>query len=326
MKASLKAFMKGIIDYAGLFPPADLSLDTSIQKYSKYRKLDDAWMLSRFIIPAWRLAELEPYQSTLFKEGEPFAFSVLGKGTETVSEYRNQLNTLVKNIEQFHAFHGDRVTTDILEIKLPQEAVFACDKELLIDLCQETAEKFDESEALPSQVFLEGFFEANWKKEIGLVLEAISDHNQVLAGHRFEELGFKLRCGGVKADMFPSIDEVAFALNRARDYNIAAKCTAGLHHPIRHYADSVQTKMHGFFNVFGGAMLSYAHDLSDHELAKIIREEDPEHFKFTDDGFVWNDLMVSIDEILELRDVALVSFGSCSFDEPREDLEQLGLM
>lgn len=326
MKSSLKAFMKGIIDYAGLFPPADLSLDTSIQNYSNYRKSDDAWMLSRYIIPASRLGELEPYRETLFDEGDPFAFSVLGKGTETVSEYRDQLESLVNEIEEFHQINGDRVTTDILEIKLPREVVFACDADLLSDIYEETVEKFAQSELLPSQVFFEGFFEENWEKEIGQVLEAMNRYNQDFQSDTFREIGFKLRCGGVKAHIFPSVEEVAFALNRAREYNLGVKCTAGLHHPIRHYADSVQTKMHGFFNVFGGAMLSYAHDLSDDELAKIIREEDPEHFKFDEDGFWWDDLMVSTNEISELRDVALISFGSCSFDEPREDFEQLGLL
>lgn len=326
MKSSFKAFMKGIIDYAGLFPPADLSLDTSIQKYSNYRKSDDSWMLSRFIIPASKLSELEPYRETLFTEGAPFAFSVLGKGTETVSEYRDQLTELVKAIEQFHKANGDHVTTEILEIKLPREAVFACEAELLSDIYLETAQKLDKSEVLPSQVFFEGFFEENWRKEIGLILEVMEKHNQNFDSDTVREIGFKLRCGGVEAHMFPSVEEVAIALNRAREHNVAMKCTAGLHHPIRHYDDSVQTKMHGFFNVFGGAMLSCVHDLSDEELTDIIREEDPEHFKFTEEGFWWDDLMVPTKEISELRKVALISFGSCSFDEPREDLEQLDLL
>lgn len=317
--------MKGIIDYAGLFPPADLSLDTSIHKYSDYRKIDDAWMLSRFIVPASRLSELEPY-GELFDEGDPFAFSVLGKGTETVSEYREQLTKLADQITAFHEMHGDQVTTDILEIKLPREAVFACDADLLADIYAETAQQMDESKELPSQVFFEGFFEENWKKEIALLLESMSKHNQNFESETLGEAGFKLRCGGVKAHMFPSVDEVAFALNQAREHNLAVKCTAGLHHPLRHYADEVKTKMHGFFNVFGGAMLSYAHDLSDEQLADILKEEDPDHFKFTDEGFWWDDLMVPTDEIAQLRDVALVSFGSCSFDEPREDLQQSGLL
>jgi hypothetical protein len=126
--------------------------------------------------------------------------------------------------------------------------------------------------------------------------------------------------------MFPSVEQVAFTLNAAREHNVAVKCTAGLHHPLRHYADSVQTKMHGFLNVFGGAMLSYAYDLSIDKLSEIINDEDPENFSFDDEGFHWKDLHISTEDITELRDVALTSFGSCSFDEPREDLERLGLL
>jgi hypothetical protein len=326
MISSFKAFMNEIIDYAGLFPPADLSLDTSIHNYHTYRSDDDAWMLSRFIIPASRLAELAPYQDTLFKEGTPFDFSVLGKGTETVSEYRQQLNDLIQQIEQFHETQAPHVTTDILEMKLPKEAVFASDPKLLNDIFTETANRFNASSNLPSQIFLEGFFEENWEKEIGLILEVLSEHNQDLEAQNIQKMGFKLRCGGVKAHMFPSVEQVAFALTGARNHEIPMKCTAGLHHPIRHYADSVQTKMHGFLNVFGGAMLAYAHDLSPDQLAGILRDEDPEHFRFTEQDFRWKDVSISTDEITKLRNEAMISFGSCSFDEPREDLEQLGLL
>ncbi len=126
--------------------------------------------------------------------------------------------------------------------------------------------------------------------------------------------------------MFPSVEQVAFTLTKAREQNIAVKCTAGLHHPIRHYADSVQTKMHGFFNVFGGAILSYAHDFTAEQLEEILTEEDPDHFTFTDSGFQWKDIEVATEEIAQLREVALISFGSCSFNEPREDLRNLRLM
>jgi len=326
MNESLNAFMKGIIDYAGLFPPADLSLDTSIQKYSAYRKTDDAWMLSRYIIPAWRLDELAPYGETLFEEGAPFNFSVLGKGTETVSDYRDHLEDIVAALEEFHQTHGDRVTTDILEIKLPREAVFANDPELLREIYTETVAALDHTPQMPSEIFFEGFFDKNWKKEIGLLIEVLQQVNDEMATQHVRQVAFKLRCGGVEAHMFPSVEQIAFTLNAVREHNIAVKCTAGLHHPIRHYADSVQTKMHGFFNVFGGAMLSYAHDLSNNELTDILTEEDPGNFVFEEEEFRWKDVSISTEDITELRDVALISFGSCSFDEPREDLQQLDLL
>lgn len=326
MKSSLKAFVNEIIDYAGLFPPADLSLDTSIHNYSKYRKSDDSWMLSRFIIPASRLKELKPYGESLFNEGPPFDFSVLGKGTETVTEFNTQIDEIVKAVNRFHETQGSCVTTDILEIKLPREAVFANDSDLLLDILSKAAGRMGESKRLPDYLFLEGYFEENWKKDISLILETLHQYNENTSNNSLAHLAFKMRCGGVKADMFPSVEQMSFTINKAKEQNIALKYTAGLHHPLRHYDDLIQTKMHGFFNVFGGAMLSYMHDLSKEELVEVLKEEDPEHFSFTEGGFQWKDKQVSTDEITELRKTALISFGSCSFDEPREGLQNLGLL
>ena len=63
--AGLRALLERIIDYAGLFPPAKLPLDDAIKNYARYRRDAEAWMLGRFVIPASRLGELEPYR-TLF--------------------------------------------------------------------------------------------------------------------------------------------------------------------------------------------------------------------------------------------------------------------
>ena len=68
---SLQALLQGVIDYAGLFPPASLSLDESIRNYARYLREPDRWMLGRFICPAARLSELPPYLDELFAEGEP---------------------------------------------------------------------------------------------------------------------------------------------------------------------------------------------------------------------------------------------------------------
>ena len=56
---AFRAFMEGLIDYAGLFPPARLDLDVAMKDYLRYQEERSSWMLGRFIIPAARLAELE---------------------------------------------------------------------------------------------------------------------------------------------------------------------------------------------------------------------------------------------------------------------------
>jgi hypothetical protein len=47
---------------------------------------------------------------------------------------------------------------------------------------------------------------------------------------------------------------------------------------------------------------------------------------FKEEGFEWNNTKVEISEIKEARDKFMISYGSCSFDEPIEDLKILELL
>ena len=47
--------MDGLIDYAGLFPPAKLPLNEAISEYISHLKDEEKWMLGRFIIPISKL-------------------------------------------------------------------------------------------------------------------------------------------------------------------------------------------------------------------------------------------------------------------------------
>ena len=49
---AIDAFLNSILDYAGLFPPAQLPLDQALANYAAYRKHPRAAMLGRFIISA----------------------------------------------------------------------------------------------------------------------------------------------------------------------------------------------------------------------------------------------------------------------------------
>ncbi len=104
------------------------------------------------------------------------------------------------------------------------------------------------------------------------------------------------------------------------------KFTAGLHHPMRHRNNEIDVMMHGFLNVFGAGLLAHSHDLQIPDISLIIRETDPSAFGFDETGFAWQDLKVEIGAIRSLRSRYLCGFGSCSFDEPRDDLFGLGLL
>ena len=84
--------------------------------------------------------------------------------------------------------------------------------------------------------------------------------------------------------------------------------------------------MYGFFNIFGAALLLSKHNLSEADLTAIISEEDLSQFAFDGSTFTWKNHQLSGDEIAFARQNVALSYGSCSFDEPREDLVAAGLM
>lgn len=57
---SVRALLEGLIDYAGLFPPAALSMQDAVRNYARYREEQYAWALGRFVVPADRAHEVPP--------------------------------------------------------------------------------------------------------------------------------------------------------------------------------------------------------------------------------------------------------------------------
>jgi hypothetical protein len=137
--------------------------------------------------------------------------------------------------------------------------------------------------------------------------------------------GYKLRTGGVTADAFPTSAQIARALVAPATHQVPIKFTAGLHHPLRQYRDEVRTQMHGFLNVLGAAVLAAEHRWNAHQATIMLEDENADSFAFTDDFFAWHEWKIDI-ERLQYRRRFVRSFGSCSFDEPREDLRALNLL
>ena len=116
------------------------------------------------------------------------------------------------------------------------------------------------------------------------------------------------------------------SIGDAINNNVKLKFTAGLHHPIRHFNEQIGTKMHGFVNVFGAALLFYTNKINKNTLIEALEDENPNNFNFKNSSFSWKNNSLPVKEIVVLRDEALLSYGSCSFDEPRDDLKDLGWM
>ena len=108
---SLKTFLSKVIDYAGLYPPASLPLEDAFANFMAYQSADEAWMLSRFIIPAKRLAELPDFY-------EELSFSMLGRGGKNEAEFLENLKQDLTDIHSFRALNK-RAVTDMFEVVLP---------------------------------------------------------------------------------------------------------------------------------------------------------------------------------------------------------------
>ena len=80
-----------------------------------------------------------------------------------------------------------------------------------------------------------------------------------------------------------------------------------------------------FLNVLGAGVLAAEHVWDVQQTAAMLEDEDPGSFVFADDGFAWRDWKIATERIQFGRKM-ITSFGSCSFDEPRDDLRALNLL
>jgi hypothetical protein len=295
------AFFDRLIDYAGLFPPARLPLDQAVRDYARHRLAPDSWMLGRFILPTTRLDELAGHREQLAAKS-PVGLSVLGRGGVSAIDFLGNLELDLRDVTRFRKTNDAWSAAQVLETKSPIDALVNHDS-----LANVTRLGGGAGLALFHEVGLAG----DWRSAV-----------TALAG--IDGQGLKLRCGGLDATAFPTAEQVAAVIVACRDADVPLKCTAGLHHPVRRYEASVKTKMHGFLNVFGAGILARVHALSATRVQEIIEDENAASFAFEGDTFCWRDLKVASPAIRDARQRGMVSFGSCSFDEPRDDLRALG--
>ena len=303
--ASLGALLTRSIDYAGMFPPCSLALEPALQNQAQYVHDPDAWMLNTFVLPVEKF-DAAAGSVSLFDRKRPLLISALGAKTENADEFIGALEVATEQIRSFSAEHVDRVSVRQLEMPLPQDV----DLDLLTKMG-----------SILKSLELHTF----WETPVNAAETAIAlvaEHNSTAGADPF---GYKLRTGGVAADAFPASQQIARALVAAAKQRVPIKFTAGLHHPIRQFRDEVKTKMHGFLNVLGAAVLAAEYQWDEQQTSKMLEDENAGSFSFNGDFFAWREWKTATDQIKTRRKL-VTSFGSCSFDEPREDLRAVNLL
>ncbi|MCP4291099.1 MAG: hypothetical protein GY780_04625, partial [bacterium] len=259
MSSSLKAFMHGLIDYAGLFPPANLAMEPAVKEYALFRTEPEAWMLGRFICPADRLSELAEQAECHLTTGGSWGVSALLGDRQKADKSFADLGRQCRAIAKFEQELQGLAAVEILEVPLPAQ----CPAHQLPGFLNSYLDGFSKAGIRGKELFLELSPETPEENERD-VLQVVSDlaHSRSGSQKATLRLGAKFRCGGITSDAFPSVEKVARVVAFCRDLNLPLKCTAGLHHPVRHQAETPQVMMHGFLNVFGAGLLAHAHNFN----------------------------------------------------------------
>jgi hypothetical protein len=301
--ASLRALLAHSIDYAGMFPPCSLALEPALINQAEYVRSPQAWMLGAFVLSTEQFDATKQLLSQ-FDAQHPLRVAALGPKTAGADAFLEALEDAETAIRSLSRHNVDLVAINHLEMFLPHDVDVA---------------SLNEARSILGD--LPVFWEAppdRAEQTIALLAEFNSDADSAT-------FGYKLRTGGVTADAFPTSMQIAKALVTPATHQLPIKFTAGLHHPLRQYREEVQTKMHGFLNVLGAAVLAAEHRWDTNQTAIVLEDEDAGSFSFADDFFAWREWRIDTKR-LQYRRRFVVSFGSCSFDEPRDDLRALNLL
>ena len=292
--ASLHVLLANLIDYAGLFPPAELSMRDAVAAYGRHRQSQDAWALGRFVVPVARLAEFADTAGDLRAPNHPaWSLSAL-----IGDDARHDAAV----IAQCNAANAARFVIEAAEVRVAS-----------LDAVSPAVTSLAQSLTL--------FVEIPLNAQLDEYLNALSSA-RVCA---------KIRTGGVTPDAVPSSHDVARFLVACAANALPFKATAGLHHPMRaeypltYQPDAKHTTMFGFLNVFLAAGLAHA-GADSKEVSSLLDEREPASMHFTSSGVSWRRHELSIDQLVSTRQAFALSFGSCSFDEPLGDLRALALL
>lgn len=293
---TLRTLLEGAVDYAGLFPPSAVSMSEAVINYATYRNSNYSWMLGRFVVTAARLDEF-------YDHARDFISRDTGTPWRIAAVVGDDLPGTIEAIREFNARSHDGVVCDVIEYKVTSQGSL-------------------ENAALSVPQEITAYFELPLGPELPDLVASLA-----VAGQRA-----KIRTGGVTADAFPKARDIVRFVRTCLAANVPFKATAGLHHPIRCYrpltydADAPQGTMHGFLNLFlmtGFARESYRPNL----LEEIMEEEFSEVFEFDNAGVKWRgEYQLNQWQVEAIRKYGIQSFGSCSFDEPVEDLQKVGIL
>lgn len=281
---ALQSLLAGFFDYAGLYPPASLSLRSAANNYLDYARGKHASVLGRFIINLDRLDELR---------------SIVGE--DALKDFR--LSVIASDISALDVFSNH------IEMGVPIEA--------LEIKCAEPETIQEIATRVPSAVKM--YVEVPFDSKTAAVVKVIANVGArakirmggVVPG-AFPSVSDVVRT----LKMFAKL-RVPFKATAGLHHPIRSS------QPLTYDPQSARETMHGFLNlVCASAVLYFGGQESDAE--EVLRDEDLMAWQMDHGSLRWRHLSWTQDQISTLRLAFFISIGSCSFAEPICDLEALG--
>jgi hypothetical protein len=274
-----------LLDDAAVFPPGNLPLAEAVTAYRGHRRSAYAALVGPLVLPAAALDGLAPLLETAGAAAAGAAGTAPLPLSVTLPGEPAAVAPAVAAVAAL-----DTVTLAAVETPLAAGARIA---DLLAAL----------DAALPDGVT--GYVEVPRDERGTATLDA-------LAGSRHRA---KFRTGGLVPRAHPGEAELAAALAGAVARGLPFKCTAGLHHAVRHTDGDLE--QHGFLNVLL-ATEAALRGAPPGELAALLAQRDA--------AAVAGQVAGLGQERLATARASFTSFGTCSVAGPRDDLIRLGLL
>ncbi len=266
----------GLFDDAALFPPGNAAMPAALTGHADYRRQWYSRLVAAFVCPAARLAELDGVLAAAGSQSMELSVTVPG-GLPALAG-------ALAMIDQHR-----RLAVRAVELPVPAAELTGALEEL----------------GRTAQRGVEVFVEVR-------AAEVTSAASTALHQAR---LGLKLRTGGTTAAAFPGVDALAGAIETAVAAGVRFKCTAGLHHAVRHDDPATGLTHHGFLNIL---LAVQAAQNGSGETSELLASRDGVEL-------AERARVLSPAEVGALRG-QFASIGSCSILEPLTDLSSLKLV
>ncbi len=279
----------GLVDDAAIFPPGNSPLDAAVTAWQERR--DEPWssLVGCFVVSDQRLPELaDAIETAGLTDDAPLPVSVVvGRGAGAIAPAASSARRM-RAVQLVGVEVALRDPDDLLANA--RRVVTAVDQARDHGAIDDDVTVHVE---LPQGPATHGWLAAA---------------DEVAAA----ELRLKYRTGGVDADLFPSVDDVASWIDAALDRETPFKCTAGLHNALRHTDPETGFTHHGFLNVLAATRAA----LDGGDVRAVLDERAGESLVAA---------LPDLDTLTRTRRW-FMSFGSCSVREPLQDLLALGLV